>query len=109
MEYIIYAALSIRAQTEKTTFSCKDDFTLTKHTRRWRYLLEISRFRAALYRRCGNLFYVRKAACNIPKLIVASYNFAEFIHQRLLKLFVEVFRQIVQDFRVSSFLRDAFI
>ena len=34
---IIYAALSIRAQTEKTTFSCKDDCTLTKHTWRWTY------------------------------------------------------------------------
>ena len=30
-------ALNIRAQTEKTTFSCKDDWTLTKHTRRWTY------------------------------------------------------------------------
>ena len=29
---IIYVALSIRAQTEKTTFSCKNDCTLTKHT-----------------------------------------------------------------------------
>ena len=32
MMNIIYAALSISAQTEKTTFSCKDDCTLTKHT-----------------------------------------------------------------------------
>ena len=30
---IIYAALPTHAQTEKTTFSCKDDCTLTKHTR----------------------------------------------------------------------------
>ena len=37
MMNIIYAALSMRAQTEKTTFSCKDDCTLTKHTRRWTY------------------------------------------------------------------------
>ena len=34
---IIYAALSIRGQTEKTTFSCKDDCTLTQHTGRWTY------------------------------------------------------------------------
>ena len=34
---IVYAALSMRAQTEKATFSCKDDRTLTKHTRRWTY------------------------------------------------------------------------
>ena len=34
---IMYAALSIRVQTEKTTFSCKDDCTLTKHTGRWTY------------------------------------------------------------------------
>ena len=34
---ITYAALYMRAQTEKTTFSCKDDCTLTKHTRRWTY------------------------------------------------------------------------
>jgi len=27
----------MRAQTEKTTFSCKDDCTLTKHTRHWTY------------------------------------------------------------------------
>ena len=26
-----------RAETEKTTFSCKDDCTFTKHTRRWTY------------------------------------------------------------------------
>ena len=34
---ITYVALHMRAQTEKTTFSCKDDCTLTKHTRRWTY------------------------------------------------------------------------
>ena len=34
---IIYGALSISAQTEKTTFSCKDDCTLTKPTGRWTY------------------------------------------------------------------------
>ena len=34
---ITYAALHMRAQTEKTTFSCKDGCTLTKHTRRWTY------------------------------------------------------------------------
>ena len=34
---ITYAALHMCAQTEKTTFSCKDDCTLTKHTRRWTY------------------------------------------------------------------------
>ena len=34
---ITYAALHMRAQTEKSTFSCKDDCTLTKHTRRWTY------------------------------------------------------------------------
>ena len=32
MMNIIYAALPTHAQTEKTTFSCKDDCTLTKHT-----------------------------------------------------------------------------
>ena len=37
MMNIIYAALSISAQTEKTTFSCKDDCTWTKHTGRWIY------------------------------------------------------------------------
>ena len=37
MMNIIYAALSISAQTEKTTFSCKDDCTWTKHTGRWTY------------------------------------------------------------------------
>ena len=34
---ITYAALHVRAETEKTTFSCKDDCTLKKHTRRWTY------------------------------------------------------------------------
>ena len=34
---ITYAALPMRAQTEKTTFSCKDDCTLTKHKWRWIY------------------------------------------------------------------------
>ena len=29
--------MHVRAETEKTTFSCKDDCTLTKHTRRWTY------------------------------------------------------------------------
>ena len=33
----IYAALSIHAQTEKTTFSCKDACILTKYTQRWTY------------------------------------------------------------------------
>ena len=34
---IIYASLPLCAQTDKTTFSCKDDFKETKHTRRWTY------------------------------------------------------------------------
>ena len=34
---IIYAALPMCAQTEKTTFSYKDNCTLTKHTRCWTY------------------------------------------------------------------------
>ena len=34
---IIYAALPMGAQTEKTTFSCKDDYTLKKHTWGWTY------------------------------------------------------------------------
>ena len=34
---MIYAALSICAQADKTIFSCKDDCTLTKHTGRWTY------------------------------------------------------------------------
>ena len=34
---MMYAALPRRAQTEKTTFSCKDDCILTKHTWRWTY------------------------------------------------------------------------
>ena len=37
MTNIIYTALPMRTQTQKTTFSCKDDCTLTKHTRRWTY------------------------------------------------------------------------
>ena len=37
MMNIIYAALSISAQAKKMTFSCKDDCTLTKHTRPWTY------------------------------------------------------------------------
>ena len=32
-----YVALHMSAKTEKTTFPCKDDCTLTKHTRRWTY------------------------------------------------------------------------
>ena len=31
---MMYAALPICTQTEKTTFSCKDDFILMKHTQR---------------------------------------------------------------------------
>ena len=34
---MMYAALPRYAQTEKTTFSCKEDCILTKHTRRWIY------------------------------------------------------------------------
>ena len=34
---MMYAALPRHKQTEKTTFSCKDDCILTKHTRRWTY------------------------------------------------------------------------
>ena len=34
---IPYDKYNMRAETEKTTFSCKDDCTLTKHTRRWTY------------------------------------------------------------------------
>ena len=34
---IMYVALPMCAQTEKTTFSCKDECILTKHTQRWTY------------------------------------------------------------------------
>ena len=34
---MMYAALSMRTQTEKTAFSCKDDCSLTKHTWRCTY------------------------------------------------------------------------
>ena len=34
---IMNVALSIHTQTEKAKFSCKDDCTLTKHTRYWTY------------------------------------------------------------------------
>ena len=34
---MMYTALHMLAQTEKTTFTCKDDFLLTKRTRRWTY------------------------------------------------------------------------
>ena len=34
---IMYAAMPMRAKIEKTTFSCKDDCTLTKRTWRWTY------------------------------------------------------------------------
>ena len=49
---IKYAALSIRAQTEKTTFSCKDDCTLDIG----HIPLEISRFRSAIYCRCCHFY-----------------------------------------------------
>ena len=34
---MMYVALPRHPQTEKTTFSCKDDCILTKQTRRWTY------------------------------------------------------------------------
>ena len=34
---MMYTALPMRTQTEKTTFSCKDDCILTKHTWCWTY------------------------------------------------------------------------
>ena len=34
---IMYGVLPMRARTEKTTFSCKDNCILTKHTWRWTY------------------------------------------------------------------------
>ena len=34
---MMYTELLMRAKTEKTTFSCKDNCTLTKHTRCWTY------------------------------------------------------------------------
>ena len=37
MVNITFAALHMRAQIKKTTFSCKDDCTLTKCIRRWTY------------------------------------------------------------------------
>ena len=37
MMNITYAALHMCTQTEKITFSCKDDCILTKHTWRWTY------------------------------------------------------------------------
>ena len=41
---ITYAALHMHAQTEKTTFSCKDDRTLKKHTWRWTHYAIFHKF-----------------------------------------------------------------
>ena len=54
---IIYVALPMRAQTEKTTFLCKDDCTLMKHTRRWTY-----RPRSDYYRRAV-IFWLISRPC----------------------------------------------
>ena len=48
MMNMIYAALPMHAQTEKTTFSCKDNFTLTKHTWHWTYSVLLYFFKPSL-------------------------------------------------------------
>ena len=53
----------MRAQREKTTFKCKDDCTLTKHTRRWTYSSKEKNW----------------ALCHIPG--AAYCRFAEFFYQ----------------------------
>ena len=66
MENIMYTALLTHAQTEKTTFSCKDDCTLTKHTWRCTYysrdfaipLCHIPPFRSFLCQTQLSLCYV---------------------------------------------------
>ena len=53
---ITYAALHMRAQTEKTTFSCKDDCTLTRF-----------RDSALPYTAVAVIFYSRPDVCNNPQ------------------------------------------
>ena len=63
---MIYVALSMRAQTEKTTLSCKDDCTLMKHTQHLTYsardfeipLCHIPSLRSFLFARNNLIFEV---------------------------------------------------
>ena len=59
----MYVALSIHAQTEKTTFSCKDNCTLTKHTGRWTYSTRDFRDSALPYTAVAVIFFQLEALC----------------------------------------------
>ena len=63
---ITYAAMHMRAQTKKTTFSWKDDCKLTKRTRRWTYLIISDYYFAS----------IRKLICLVQNfiLLLSKYN-----------------------------------
>ena len=50
--------MHVRAETEKTTFSCKNDCTLTKRTWRWTYSALRYFFQKNL--KTGNIYMVKK-------------------------------------------------
>ena len=85
---ITYAALHMRAQTKKTTFSCKDDSTLTEHTRRWTY-----------------------SALRYFLTLLLSFMLNRFFHKKY-NLFVKticVFMMYFIYFKMSSFLLCVFL
>ena len=79
---MINVALPMCAQTEKMTFSCIDDITLTKHTRRWTY----SALRYFFYMYSVNLgdaltttamrpiFSCPEALCIYLSICISNYN-----------------------------------
>ena len=65
--FIIYPALPMHTQTAKTTFSCKDKLTLTKHTWCWTYSPLQYFFKIALLKLiCAYLY--RKLSCHEPRI-----------------------------------------
>ena len=79
---IIYAALSIRAQTEKTTFSCKDDCTLMKTTRGWKYYARDFEILLCLIPPLRSFFYL-----HFNSLLLTSMKIRFFQHVLSLLVF----------------------
>ena len=113
---IIYAALSIRAQTEKTTFSCKDDCTMTRNTRCWTYsardfeipLCHIPPLRSFLKTvEVQKFVFARKYYCNYD----SSQMVHNFYYSNLLTLLNPCAKRVYKTYSktgINTWLQNAF-
>ena len=87
---VIYAVLPMCAQTEKITFSCKDNCILTKHTRRWIYYSGLRYFLSRSNLRCLQVLNISDIDFSLT-LLDEPWDDSLFLHSLFMQLHLSFF------------------